>query len=130
MNTEILNLVESKDADAVKFLEGLDSYSSIETSENLLTAFSWENSPQGAEFWGEIYKELRKAEIKNISFTPEYIGLINRVSLVDKEAAMYLRSEALELKSFRQSASLSSVFPWNQTKQGEEYWRNINTNLI
>jgi len=59
-----------------------------------------------------------------------YRQLISAVEDIDKEAALYLKRNAIHLKEFSYHFSLDICFPWCKTKQGHAYWKYIQQRLL
>ncbi len=55
----------------------------------------------------------------------DYQDLIEKVALIDKDAAEYMQTEMRELTGFCSSADLWDVVVWEKTKQGTNYWYDI-----
>jgi hypothetical protein len=55
----------------------------------------------------------------------KYTETVNRVSLIDKDAAKYLRNEAPKMGVFSYSGNIRRAFVWSHTPQGTLYWRDI-----
>lgn len=52
--------------------------------------------------------------------------LIDKVEKINPEAAEYLRTEVPKLPSFNAGRKdLITLFLWNDSPQGREYWNNI-----
>lgn len=56
---------------------------------------------------------------------PEYNELVIRVRGIDPEAAEYLLYEAPKLYKFRPEDSLFNCFYWDNTPQGDNYWKKL-----
>lgn len=62
-----------------------------------------------------------------------YEALIEEVRVIDEDAANYMEGDAKKLPDFIAgdgcSNQLVTVFPWRDTPQGQDFWRNIDTQL-
>lgn len=61
--------------------------------------------------------------------TKEYNDLCERVYKIDRDAAEYMRKEAIKLKNFEYFGFLIMSFRFEDTPQGFEYWNNISIKL-
>ncbi len=55
----------------------------------------------------------------------DYLELIARVALIDKEAADYMQGPMREVSNFTTSGDIWEIVVWDKTKQGTTYWYNI-----
>lgn len=79
--------------------------------------------------------EMKYAKIIDVSdaiIEQGYLDLIERVAKVDIQAALYLRHDARQLKSFTNplisclpKSDVSTAFRWAETPQGYDYWLDI-----
>jgi hypothetical protein len=64
-------------------------------------------------------------KINVINDMHDYANLIEKISLIDMEAANYMIYKAPYLKNFCYSFYLSCCFNWERTPQGFLYWSDI-----
>lgn len=60
----------------------------------------------------------------------EYQALCDRVELIDKEAARYMREEAPMLDSFNNDGPLIESFNWEEPPHGHNYWSKLEQALL
>lgn len=60
----------------------------------------------------------------------EYQALCDRVELIDKEAARYMREEAPMLDSFNNDGPLIESFNWEEPPHGYNYWSKLEQALL
>ena len=59
----------------------------------------------------------------------DYVDLIERVRLIDQEAAEFLRGGVCRCDNVQFSGVLSGCFIWAKTPQGHRYWEDIEQKL-
>lgn len=55
----------------------------------------------------------------------DYLQLIEKVALIDEDAAEYMQGPMRECFGFSTSGDLWEVVIWEHTAQGTDYWYNI-----
>jgi hypothetical protein len=103
--------------DRVEELGGGNSFS-------LSTAFPWQMSSEGHEYWKSIYDRILVME-----------KLVLRVSEIDPEAAKYLKKDMWKRGEMERvnatfpyagdGDNIYTMFNWRKTPQGTEYWADI-----
>lgn len=61
----------------------------------------------------------------------EYRELIEKVRLIDQDAAKYLESDDIKVTGllFLESDDIMTVMDWSMTPQGSDFWRGIAAKL-
>jgi hypothetical protein len=62
-------------------------------------------------------------------FPEEYLELVERVRVIDEDAADYMLDDARALKDFEPLCNLAYVFTWADSPQGHDYWSEISRKL-
>jgi len=97
----------------------------------LLSAFNWERSNQGPDYWNELCHKLKSISKEGVNL-PEMCAKLSPI-----EAAKFIKNivecRGLEFLSRTQQSNIyyaadewiRSSFPWDETPEGADYWNNI-----
>ena len=65
------------------------------------------------------------SKVQELKDELDYMDLIARVALIDKNAAAYMQGPMRKLEGFSTSGDIWDVVTWERTAQGTNYWYNI-----
>lgn len=65
------------------------------------------------------------SKVQELKDELDYMDLIARVALIDKDAAVYMDGPMRKLEGFITSGDIWDVVIWERTEQGTDYWYNI-----
>lgn len=114
----------------VNFVNSDDDYM------NGATKGQWISTHRGKhETRGHVLLWQRMESTSDLPFTTselseEYQALCDRVELIDKEAARYMREEAPMLDSFNNDGPLIESFNWEEPPHGYNYWSKLEKALL
>lgn len=65
------------------------------------------------------------SKVQELKDELDYMDLIARVALFDKNAAAYMQGPMRKISGFEPSGDLWDIVVWENTAQGTDYWYNI-----
>lgn len=83
-----------------------------------------------SDIFGRVAAFTHELPFTTPELSEEYQALCDRVEVIDKEAARYMREEAPMLDSFDGCSILNDSFVWKETPHGYNYWSKLEKALL
>ena len=120
---KLIDKVRNIDPIAAKWIE--DNKSVCQNTDFIGTAFSWQASPQGEDFWVDILEKLLHQQ-PQVDKKPNLERLIDEVRSIDADAAKWISDNKALCSDIN---ALDDAFPWKQTPHGTAFWSNVHHQL-